>query len=165
MSLSDRRSVLIALAATGLTAGCGFTPAYAPGGAGDRLRGQLTTNPPYDKPSYAFVDRIETRLSRNDSAPYRLTFTVTYGYDGLAVSPDDSTYRYHLTGKLDYTVVDQASQATVTSGTVRNFVAYSALGTTVATAASTTNAQERLMIILADQVVTELMATAQSWLP
>ncbi|SDI64616.1 LPS assembly lipoprotein LptE [Aliiruegeria lutimaris] len=165
MSLSDRRTFLAALAASGLTAGCGFTPAYAPGGAGDRLRGQLTTDPPYDKPSYVLVDRIETRLSRNDSAPYRLTFSITYGFDGLAVSPDGSTYRYHLTGTLDYTVVDQNTQATVTSGTVRNFVAYSALGTTVATSASAIDARERLMIILADQVVTELMATAQSWLP
>jgi LPS-assembly lipoprotein len=45
----------------------------------------------------------------------------------------------------------------VTSGSVDNFTGYSATGTTVATLAAERDAQERLMTILADQIVTRLL--------
>ncbi|HCQ58330.1 MAG TPA: hypothetical protein DIU10_10575, partial [Sulfitobacter sp.] len=46
----------------------------------------------------------------------------------------------------------------VTSGKVESFTGYSATGTTVATRAAELDAQERLMVILADLVVSRLYA-------
>ena len=49
---------------------------------------------------------------------------------------------------------------TVTSGTVDSFTGYSATGSTVATRAARADAEERLTTILADQIVTRLIAAA-----
>ena len=50
--------------------------------------------------------------------------------------------------------------AVVTQGNVGGFTGYSATGSTVATTAARTDAQDRLMVILADQIVTRLIAAA-----
>ena len=68
--------------------------------------------------------------------------------------------RFHLIGQADYTLIDVASGFAVQSGSVDNFVGYSATGTTVATLATRREAQERLMTILADQIVLRLQANA-----
>ncbi|MDV7144690.1 LPS assembly lipoprotein LptE [Tropicimonas sp. TH_r6] len=165
MSWSDRRQILAGLAAVGLLAGCGFQPAYAPGQSGDSLRGQILPKAASNKQSFIFVDRIEDRLGRNDAAPYQLNYSMNLSSEGLAKTPSNSTYRYHLKGRLTYSVVDRNTNEVLTSGMVRNFTGYSAIGTTVATRASQTDARERLMILMADEVVSRLYATAPSWLP
>lgn len=165
MSWSDRRAVLAGLCALGSLSACGFSPAYAPGEVGEQLRGQILAAAPTNRQGFYFVDRIENRLGRNDSAPYQLNYSWKLRFDGLAVTPDNATYRYHMIGELDYQVVDRETGETLTSDSVREFVAYSALGTTVATRASQTDAEERLMVILADRVVTRLYGTAETWLP
>ncbi len=165
MSWSDRRQLVAGIVAAGLLAGCGFQPAYAPGQSGDRLRGQILPSEPRDKYSFAFVDRIEDRLGRNDAAPYQLNYSVKFDFDSLAITPSNSTYRYHVTGRITYSVIDRTTNETLTSGTVSNFTGYSAIGTTVATRASQTDALERLMILMADEVVSRLYATGTSWLP
>ena len=45
------------------------------------------------------------------------------------------------------------------SGTVTDFVGYSAAGSTVSTLASERDATERLMVLLSDQIITRLYAT------
>lgn len=166
MSSSDRRTLLAGLAAAGLAASCGFTPVYAPGGVGERLRNQIQAAAPTDPLGYYFVERFEERLGRSsDAAPYQLNYSLNFQVDSLAVTPDNATYRYHLLGELNFSVVDRATGAVLTTGVERNFTGYSAIGTTVATRASQRDARQRLMFILADQVATRLVATAGNWLP
>lgn len=163
---SDRRSLLAGAAALLSLAACGFTPAYAPGGAGDRLQGQIRADAPGDSEDYVFVARMEDRLGRStESAPMLLRYKIDTNSDGLAITSDQETLRYHLTGEAAFSVVDRSTGAVLTSGWVESFTSYSAIGTTVATRASEKDATERLMLILADEVTTQLLATAGTWLP
>ncbi|RYH09091.1 LPS assembly lipoprotein LptE [Tropicimonas sp. IMCC6043] len=163
---SDRRTLLAGLSACLLATGCGFTPVYAPGGVGERLRGQVQAAAPWDPRGYYFVERFEERLGRaGDAAPYQLNHVTTIAVESLAVTPTNETYRYNLVGELEFSVVDRSTGAVLTSGTESNFTSYSAIGTTVATRASQKDAERRLMFILADQVATRLVATAGTWLP
>jgi LPS-assembly lipoprotein len=59
---------------------------------------------------------------------------------------------------VDFALRDLTTGQIVTSGTVENFTGYSATGTTVATLASAQDAQERLMRILAEQIIARLYA-------
>ncbi|SNT05617.1 LPS assembly lipoprotein LptE [Tropicimonas sediminicola] len=162
----DRRALLAALAVTGGLAACGFTPAYAPGGSAYALRNQILAEAPSSTEEYAFVVQFEDRLGRtSDAAPYLLTYSITTETDGLAVTSDQETLRYNLSGEVRFTVTDRASGAVLTSGRTESFTSYSAIGTTVATRASEKSASERLMVILADQTVSQLLATAGSWQP
>ena len=162
----DRRSLLGGLAATGLLGACGFTPAYAPGGGAEGLRGQIRAEEPRTTEDYAFVVQFENRLGRStDVAPFLLTYSILTDTEGLAVTPDQETLRYNLSGDVRFTVTDRASGKVLTSGRTQSFTSYSAIGTTVATRASEKSARERLMVILADQTVSQLIATAGTWMP
>ena len=67
--------------------------------------------------------------------------------------------RYDVLGRATYELRDAATDAVVSSGDVESFTGYSATGTSVASLAAERDARERLMIILADLVVTRLQAT------
>ena len=122
MSLSDnakpgRRAVLAgmgAAASTAVLAACGFSPAYGPNGIGTRLRNQIVADAPDSRTEYAFVAQLEDRLGRNLSAPYALRYALTTSEDGVAITADQVTQRYHIAGQLTYSVVEQASQTVLT---------------------------------------------------
>ena len=61
MSLYNRR-LLFGLFATAALAGCGFAPAYAPGGAGVVLHNSILAKEPSDKAAFDLVERLEERL-------------------------------------------------------------------------------------------------------
>ena len=69
------------------------------------------------------------------------------------------TRRFEIVGSADYTLTGPDG-AVVTQGNVGGFTGYSTTGSTVATTAARTDAQDRLMVILADQIVTRLIAAA-----
>lgn len=155
MSLLNFRALILMLP---LLAACGFTPVYGPGGTGSALQNRVLVTAPEDRNSFVLTREIETRLGRAESAAYGLDVTITTTQERLAIDPEGNTTRFNLVGVADYALRDTASGQIVTSGTVENFTGYSATGTTVATLAGEQDAQDRLMTILAEQIVTRLYA-------
>ena len=137
-------------------AGCGFTPALSTGGPARGLTGQVRAADPTDQAGFDFVKQIEARLGRADTAAYDLSYGIVTRSDGVAIAADGATTRYNLTGSVTWTLL-QAGQR-VAGGKVDNFASYSATGSTVAGLAARADAGRRLMVMLADQVVTALMA-------
>lgn len=162
MLSSSRRNLILAAAALVLAA-CGFTPAYAPGGVGEALRSRIEARAPTNRLEFDFVARLEERIGRADPAQYRLAYTITIRSDALAITPDQALQRYHLIGTLDYQISSVGTGQVLAEGKIQNFAAYSAVGTTVATRAAEADAQARLATILADQLVTRLLATGGDW--
>jgi len=164
MSLLNRRTLLL-LAPLALVA-CGFTPVYAPGGSGDALYGQVTVQAPEDIPStsevdsYLLVKNLEQRLGRAGAGNYQLDLTLATRDEGQAITADDQTTRYSILGKASYSLTRQSDGKVVASGEVDNFTGYSATGSTVDTLASERDAHQRLMVILADQINTRILSTA-----
>ncbi|MDN5787440.1 LPS assembly lipoprotein LptE [Pseudorhodobacter sp.] len=161
MWLSKRQfvglSLLIALP------GCGFTPAYAPGGGGRALQNTILAAAPRDKPAFDLVERIEERLGPSDSPRYALNYQISLNPIGVAISTSNAITRYNLTGSVKWELADSATGARLTGGTAENFTSYSATGSTVAGLAAEEDASLRLMRILADQIVTQLLATSGQW--
>ena len=156
MSLYNRRTLLalpLALAA------CGFAPVYGPGGVGTSLRGQVLVQEPDTQSGYLLTRHLETRLGRSGATPrYALDFEIAVEQDRLAINAAGDTTRFNLTGRVSYALRDTTLGTVVSSGTVENFTAYSATGTTVATLAAERDAIERLMSILGDQIIARLYA-------
>lgn len=140
-------------------AACGFAPVYAPGGAGTALQNQVEISGVDDVDSYIVIRRLEERLGQTAAPIYRLTIEVSAKREGLAVNSESNINRFNLIGEADYTLVEQATGRVVTSGKVDNFTGSSATGTTVATLAAERDARERLMTLLADQIVVRLLST------
>lgn len=154
MSSFNRRIALLGLLALGA---CGFTPAYGPGGSGADLRGAVRVAAPEDQASYALVRHLETRLGQPSRPAYDLAYTIKTNRKAVGITPEQETTRYHLTGTVSYVLADSTGQ-TVQSGVVRSFTAYAATGSTTSTLTATRDAEERLMVILADQIVARLAA-------
>ncbi|MGM0662501.1 MAG: LPS assembly lipoprotein LptE [Pseudomonadota bacterium] len=163
MSSSDRRLFLL----TGLAAlaGCGFAPAYGPGGGGAALRGQVEVQEPDTRAGYLLTRDLESRLGRNASGRYMLVPEISLDTEAVAIDRRNVAGRFNILGSVRYTLTDRQTGRTVTTGLVDNFTAYSARGTPVATRAAQRDAEARLMTILADQLVTRLLATGPDATP
>jgi LPS-assembly lipoprotein len=144
-------------------AACGFTPAYAPGGAGAALQNTVLAAEPRDKPAFDLVERIEERLGPSDSPRFALNYTIRLNPVGVAISTANAITRYNLTGSVDWQLTDVATGARQAGGRAENFTSYSATGSTVAALAAEEDAVQRLMRILADQIVSQLLATSAQW--
>ena len=162
MSSSDRRSFLLLTA--GALAACGFTPAYAPGGPAEKLQGAIRVDDPGDKNGFDLVERLEERIGRPDAPRFALSYAIRIQPIGVGITTENSITRYNLTGVIDWTLTDTGTGARVTGGKVQNFTSYSATGSTVAAISAEQDAAYRLMRILADQIVMQLVATSGSWL-
>ncbi|KZZ03547.1 hypothetical protein A3747_11420, partial [Sulfitobacter sp. HI0076] len=128
------------------------------GGAGTALQNRVLVDAPEDRFGYFLVREVESRLGRAATPRWGLALTTTTTEDGLAIDSEGNTRRYNLLGTTSYALRDLDSGQIVTSGKVESFTGYSATGTTVATRAAELDAQERLMVILADLVVSRLYA-------
>ncbi|MFV0383547.1 LPS assembly lipoprotein LptE [Paracoccus sp. (in: a-proteobacteria)] len=161
MSLPDRiprRAALLGLMALGA---CGLTPVYGPGGGGGKLFGKVRPRDPKTYQEFAFNRRLSERLGPDGDAIYDLDYLLSIGVVPQAITPDEVTTRYSLNGTADFALRDRSGQA-IASGRVSNFTSYSTTGTTISTLSAERDARERLGFMLADQVVTRLLAASGS---
>ena len=155
----------MALAGAALTGsalpGCTLTPAYAPGGPAATLQGAVRVDSPDSKDGFDLVERLEERLGRPEAARFKLVYKITTDRTGVGITPENATTRYHLRGRVDWHLTDLSGNR-LTEGVAQSFTAWSATGSTVSGLAAEEDAGLRLMRILADQIVTRLLATAGS---
>jgi LPS-assembly lipoprotein len=164
MSSSDRRTALALLAALPLAA-CGFAPVHGPGGAGDALRGRILADAPNTRLAYAFVARFEDRLGRAEAPAWALGYTIATREIAVGVSADNVTTRYNLTGRLTWSIRPMGGDEPVLSGAEESFTAFSATGSAVSTLTARRDAEDRLMAIIADHLVTRLYAEVAALAP
>ncbi|MXQ09441.1 hypothetical protein GQ651_16465 [Alphaproteobacteria bacterium GH1-50] len=155
MSSFDRRAILTGLV---LLAGCGFQPAYGPGGAAEGLRGRIDVAVPSDEEGFSLVRRLEERLGRGQAAEYRLEAGIYLSEEALGFLPDGSISRYNVEGRVDWRLIRLSDGGLALSGSERSFTSYSATSTTVATIAAQRDARRRLMVSLADRITADLLA-------
>lgn len=158
MSSFDRRTFLLMPLAL---AACGFEPVYAPGGAGSALYGRVAVSAPNTVASYLLVEDLEQKLGRSASSgsEYNLDVSVSTATLAAAITTTNETNRYTINGTANYSLRSNATGQIVASGTVTDFVGYSAAGSTVSTLADERDANQRLMVILSDQIINRLYAT------
>ncbi len=154
---SNRRAFLTAAAASGLSA-CGFTPVYGPQGGGTALQNAIELTESRDETTYFFNRRFEERLGRGGpAAPYKLDVQLQRDTQDLGATSAGDVTRIRMIGRAFYSLKDEASGATLLEGRTNAFTGYSNTGTTVATRAAQNDAQKRLMVLLADQVIDDLL--------
>lgn len=155
----SRRSVLLGLLASSALAACGLQPVYGPGGGGGRLFGQVRPRDPDTPIDFIFNRRLAERLGPDDAAIYDLDYRIMIGVVSQAITPDEVTTRYSLNGTADFALTGPDG-AVVAQGRVSSFTSYSTTGTTISTLAAEGDARQRLGLMLADQVVTRLLAAS-----
>ncbi|MEI4471820.1 LPS assembly lipoprotein LptE [Frigidibacter sp. MR17.24] len=153
----------LALTALGPLAACGFRPVYGTGGPAQNLVDRVRVDDPGDSNSFYLVERLEERLGRSDDAQYRLGYTIGVNQRSLGLTGANTVTRYNIDGTVNYRLTRAADGHQLATGIVRTFVSFSSSGTTVATASANADAYQRLMRLLADQIVNELIASSGRW--
>ncbi len=140
---------------------CGFEPVYAPGGSGSALYGRVEVSAPNTVESYLLVQNLEQQLGRSAGSvnDYKLDVQVSTVTRGAAITTTNETQRYTIDGSAQYALRSNATGQIIASGSVADFVSYSAAGSTVSTLADERDAKERLMVILSSQIMNRLYAT------
>lgn len=159
MSSCDRRSFLSLLASVPLAA-CGFAPVYGTGGSGEGLRGAVLMDAPTTQDTFELAQQVEARLGLPAAPVFGLSITPRVREESLAVEGTRDITRFNLIGEADYTLRRLGTETVLLSGTVDSFTSYSATGTTVSTLTAERDARTRLMITLANLVVTRILADA-----
>ena len=136
-------------------ASCGFTPVYAPGSKTATELSDITIAPPKnDVASFIFVKELEDRIGRNLNGGKVLKHDIWIFEEGAGLIGAD---RIRVIGKVTYEVVSAKDGSSLFGGSVENFVGFSILNNI--TTFVRKDATERLMTILVDQLVTQLMMT------
>ena len=86
-------------------------------------------------------------------------------FTGFGRTADGDITRYHINGTATYSLRRTGSSDVYQQGKVLHFTSYSATGTTVATLASKRDAEVRIMTILADQIIDQLLLIAEDLNP
>lgn len=157
MWLSKRAFLLSSLAAL---AACGFTPAYGPQGGAGKLQNSIEVNAPTGRNAYLLVQALEDRLGRPGTPRYRLETDFSVSRERMAVTADNVATRQNLIGRVNYRLRDATDDSLLTQGRVDALAAYSSTDSTIATSAARDDAYARLARMLADQIVTRLIAAA-----
>lgn len=158
MSLSDRRSVLIGLAGLSLSA-CGFRPLYGEGSGS--LVGRVSVQEAHDPESYAFRERMRRRIGHTaDGAALGLGYLIEMEETPVAINPASDVTRYQVVARAEWRLIDLASGALVSEGSVKTNGAYDATAGTFATRSAQKGERERLATELAELVATRLLAEA-----
>jgi LPS-assembly lipoprotein len=153
---------------------CGYTPAFGPTGPARQLFNQVSVDAPNNRNQFDLVSQLEQRLGRADRSKYRLTYNISTRSEGVGVTPTQETFRFSVVGTARFELRDNTSNAVLTSGSVDGFTSYSVASVDVtATPPSTSapiaslsalnDASRRLMVILADEIVTRLIAASGNW--
>jgi len=156
-----RRGALAALTGlAGLAAlsGCGFRPVYAPGGGGAALDGQVAVRVSGGTIGFLLGQELQNRLGPAESARFRLTYSLAISSERVAVTAAQTTNRFNLVGRANYSLTDSASGKVIATGMADAFSGFSATGTTVATRTAQRDAFRRLTSQLADKIVADLIA-------
>ncbi len=163
MSLSSRRTFLTLAAAPLLLAGCGFTPIYGDGSAANAMFGQVEIGPLDGQTGFDMRERLEMRLGLATAPAFLLAIDLNITRKGLAITPDGSITRYNLKGIANFTV-SRTGGTEVYKDKVEAFTAYNATGSAYATRVAARDAHRRLVVTLADKIVTRMAIAAKDWI-
>lgn len=155
----SRRTTLSGLLGLLALGGCGFTPVYGTGGPGNALRGAVAYEVPESVDGYNLGKQLQNRLGLSGGATYVLAVTISVVDAAGAIDSSNASSRISQQGTARWTLRDVNGTA-IADGEVSAFSGYSNTGSTVATRTAREDSRARLMIALADQIVTRLYATA-----
>ena len=159
-----RRALLLALLAL---AGCGFRPLYGEGEPAVAMTGRIVVAQLEGAPGFTMRERLTQRLGAPTAATHRLETTLALNRTGVALTQENVTTRYDVTGTATWRLVPLAGGPPVSAGSVRTVTGYSApadeASSAFASRAAERDAGQRLAVTLADQIVERLALSSAAW--
>ncbi|MBZ0128504.1 MAG: hypothetical protein K8F59_05270 [Rhodobacteraceae bacterium] len=163
MSLSDRRTFVLTLAALPLAA-CGFKPLYSEGGAARALHGDIRFDLIESPEGFQLLESLESRLGRPGANPrYAGAITLAITAEQLILTAATSLSRITLKADASVTVTEAATGHQMFAESFRETIGYTSNTETLVTNTAERDARAKLMQALAEQITRRLAASAGDW--
>lgn len=150
-------------------AGCGFEPLYGEGAPAAGLYGRIAVEPPDGAASFDLRERLTERLGDGENAAWRLSVDLEMGSTGAALTQENATTRFDVTGRADIALRPLAGGPPVLVDRVQATTSFSApVSETSAAFASEVarqDAERRVARTLADKIVLRLAVAADQLVP
>lgn len=150
-----RRAVLLGLVAL---SGCGFAPAYAPGGIATRWQNTVTLDTPDTVFGFRMRHHLRETFGPVTAPTYTLSIIPQTAPVPATITEDGDITRFNITGNAEWSLTD-VTGAEINKGLAQTFTSYSATSTTVATQSAEGAARDRLAVALADLIVQQMLTT------
>ena len=157
MLLFSRRKFLVG---SFFLTGCGYTPVHGTDSKVKKLYNSVFVQAPKDRVEFELVKNLEKQFGKATSRQYAFNYTLRIKEEKAVVSASQTLERYSLVGSLKYSLIKKDGEVVLTN-TAKSFTAYSATGTALATERAKRDAQDRLMVILAEQVLNRIFILSQ----
>lgn len=149
----------LALAALLLLGGCGLQPMYAGGASGTVASGlsSIQVAPIPERAGWLVRNAVVDRLGGESSNPtYRLEVELDDDLTGFGIRGDSSVTRERRTLRARYRLVELATGQVVLDATAGSDAGIDVVSSEYATVAAEQTAQERLALVIADQMTSRL---------
>lgn len=163
----SRRRVLALLGAPAALAACGFQPLYGTGAPAERMAGRVDVALIPGGAGFSLYERLTGRLGPATAPTHRLDVSLELSTTGVALTQENVTTRFNVAGTADYVLVPLAGGPAAARGSVRSFTGFSAPAnpgsSAFAVRAAELDAERRVAVDLADQIVQRLAVGAGDW--
>jgi LPS-assembly lipoprotein len=136
---------------------CGFTPVYKEGSQSAQTLSDIQVAAPSTREDYLFVRNMEERLGRNDNAKLLLAYNIQIYSEGIELY---GAARARQVGVVRYRLITYDNNTTIATGVVDSFTGYDTDG--LGYLRNRRNATERLMQILTDKTITDIIIKLQT---
>ena len=143
-----------------LLASCGYQPIYGTSGVAYRLERNVSIVAPSDRAGYVLYHQLNKYLKDADDGEFKLLFNISKTSSRVAIDENGRAHRALLEGFATFDLRRASDNKTLVKGRVKGFTGYSTLATSVASHASSRDATQRLMTMLADKIMYELVLAA-----
>lgn len=152
-------ALVLTVALSLASAGCGLRPLYAGGGSGQVATSlasvQVAAMP--EKAGWLMRNALVDRLGGEPGqARYRLDVELDDDLSGLGIRGDSAVTRERRTLRARYQLIDLQSGLVVLDATAGSDAGIDVVSSEYATVAAENSAQERLTKVVADQIVSRL---------
>lgn len=158
MLLFDKKKYIFSILVSVLIAGCSFEPAWIAGNNKAKTFWQkIDLKEPKTSNEFRLNRYLVSRVGDAEDAEFLLKYELFTKTKRTALSFDGKAYRIRIHGEVKFSLIHNSRNVVLISSSVKDSLGYSDAILAVTDQASERDAYERLMVLLGDKIVDELL--------
>ena len=158
MLLFDKKKYIFSTLLSVFIAGCSFEPAWRAGNNKANMYWQkIDLKAPKTSNEFRLNRYLVSRVGDAEDAEFLLKYELFTKTKRTALSFDGKAYRIRIQGEVKFSLINKSENIVLVSSNVKDSLGYSDAILAVTDQASERDAYERLMVLLGDKIVDELL--------
>ena len=158
MLLFDKKKYIFSILLSVFLVGCSFEPAWIAGNNKAKMFWQkIELNEPKTSNEFRLNRYLVSRVGDAKDAEFFLKYELFTETKRTALSFDGKAYRIRIKGKVKFSLIHNRKNIVLLSSSVNDSLGYSDAILVVTDQASERDAYTRLMVLLGDKIIDELL--------